>query len=126
MHLRRDPVFDIGSPNWDTFSRWELRLDRRASYLSDANWDPDCVPVVSSSDDDEDDKDDDEDDRVPVQAPPPPSPPRVSDEVSGQIYNGRVIRDDTDDMVNHVVYHYLQAVDHGEAIELPPKLTEEE
>jgi hypothetical protein len=28
-------------------------------------------------------------------------------EVSGQIYNGQVIRDDTDNMVNHAVYHYF-------------------
>jgi hypothetical protein len=37
MHLRHDPAFDIGSPNWDTFSRWELRPDRRAGYLGDAD-----------------------------------------------------------------------------------------
>jgi hypothetical protein len=29
-------------------------------------------------------------------------------------------------MVNHVVYHYFQAADHGEAFEIPPELTEEE
>jgi hypothetical protein len=51
----------------------------------------------SSSDEDEDE----------AKTPPPPSPPRVSGEVSGQIYSGRVIRDDTDDMVHHVVYHYF-------------------
>jgi hypothetical protein len=37
MHLRRDPVFDIASLNWDTFSWWELRLDRCAGYLGDAD-----------------------------------------------------------------------------------------
>jgi hypothetical protein len=124
MHLRRDPAFNIRSPNWDTFSRWELRPDRRVGYLDDAYWDPDWAPVISSDDnnDDEDDDNDDEDDHVPVQAPPP-SPPRVSGEVFGQIYNGQVIRDD---MVNHVVYHYFQAADRGEACELPPELTEEQ
>jgi hypothetical protein len=129
MHLRCDPTFDIGSPNWDSFSRWELRPDRRAGYLGDADWDPNWVPVMSSSndeDDDDEDEEDDNDDRVPVQPPPPPSPPRVSAEVSGQIYNGRVIRDDMDDMVNHVVYHYFQAADRGKAFELPSELTKEE
>jgi hypothetical protein len=82
--------------------------------------------VSSSDDDDKDDDDEDEDDGdddddVPAQMPPPPSPPRV-----GQIYNGRVIRDDTDDMVHHVVYQYFQAADRGEAFEIPPELTEEE
>jgi hypothetical protein len=75
---------------------------------------------VSSDDADEDDNEDD------AKTPPPPSPPRVSSEVSGQIYNGRVIRDDTDDMVHHVVYHYFQAIDRGEAYQIPPELTEEE
>jgi hypothetical protein len=42
-----------------------------------------------------------------------PPPPRVSGEVSGQIYNGRVIHDDTDDMINHVVYQYFRATDRG-------------
>jgi hypothetical protein len=37
-----------------------------------------------------------------------------------------VIRDDTDNMVNHVVYHYFQAADRGEAFEIPPELTKEE
>jgi hypothetical protein len=37
MHLRRDPAFDIGSLNWDTFSQWELHPDRRAGYLHDAD-----------------------------------------------------------------------------------------
>jgi hypothetical protein len=37
-----------------------------------------------------------------------------------------VIRDDTDDMVNHVVYQYFMAADRGEAYEIPPELTEEE
>jgi hypothetical protein len=50
----------------------------------------------------------------------------VSGEVSGQIYNGRVIRDDTYDMVNHVVYQYFQAADRGEIYVMPPELTEEE
>jgi hypothetical protein len=74
----------------------------------------------------DDDEYDADDFHVPAQMPPPPSPPRVSGEVSGQIYNGRVIRDDTDDMVNHVVYHYFQAADRGEAFEIPPELTEKE
>jgi hypothetical protein len=45
---------------------------------------------------------------------------------SGQIYNSRVVRDDVDDMVNHVVYHYFQAQDRGEVYQMPPELTEEE
>jgi hypothetical protein len=86
---------------------------------------------VSSSDDDTEDKDHDiyydEDDNedfhehdaqgcVYVQDPPPSSPPcpRVSSEVSGKIYNGRVIRDDTDDMINHAVYNYFKAADNGD------------
>jgi hypothetical protein len=39
MELRCDPTFDIASPNWDTFSRWELCPDRHAGYLGDADWD---------------------------------------------------------------------------------------
>jgi hypothetical protein len=84
------------------------------------------VDDEDDNDDEEEDEDDDEDDHVPVQALPPPSPPRVSGEVFGQIYNGGVIRDDTDNMVHHVVYQYFQAADHGEAFELSPELTEEE
>jgi hypothetical protein len=111
MHLRRDPAFNIGSSAWDTFSRWELRTDRRADYLGDADWDRNWEPIVSSDNDDEDEND--------TKTPPPPSPPHVSHEVSGQIYNGRVIRDDTDDMVDHVVYHYFYAADRGEAYQMP-------
>jgi hypothetical protein len=37
-----------------------------------------------------------------------------------------VVRDDVDDMVNNVVYHYFEAADRGEAYDIPPKLTEEE
>jgi hypothetical protein len=37
-----------------------------------------------------------------------------------------VIRDDTDDMINHVVYHYFQAADRGKVYQMPPELTEEE
>jgi hypothetical protein len=29
MALRRDPAFAIASPNWETFSRWELCPDKR-------------------------------------------------------------------------------------------------
>jgi hypothetical protein len=39
MHMRRDPTFDIESTNWDTFSRREVRPDRRAGYLGDVDWD---------------------------------------------------------------------------------------
>jgi hypothetical protein len=95
---------------------------------------------VSSSDDDDADAEDDDEDfhehkahgciyvLVHDQAPPPasPPPPRVSKEVSGQIYNGQVTRDDTDDMVNHVVYNYFKAADNGEPYDLPPELTEQE
>jgi hypothetical protein len=63
MHLRRDdPAFDIGSSAWDTFSRWELRPDRRAGYLGDAEWDHNWEPVVSSKDDDDEDDDNEDDD----------------------------------------------------------------
>jgi hypothetical protein len=128
MHLRRDPAFAIESTNWDTFSRWEVRPDRRAGYLGDIDWDRSWEPVVSSDDEDEDEDDDDmaedeDDDDDSAKTPPPP---RVSSEVSGQIYNGRVVRDDTDDMINHVVYHYFQAADRGEVYQMPPELTEEE
>jgi hypothetical protein len=68
---------------------------------------------------DEDDEDEDDND---TKTPPPP---RVTGEVSGQIYNGRVVRDNVDDM-DHVVYHYFQAVDRGEVFQMPPELTEEE
>jgi hypothetical protein len=37
-----------------------------------------------------------------------------------------VIRDYTDDMINHVVYNYFKAADNGEPYDLPPELTEEE
>jgi hypothetical protein len=63
--------------------------------------------------DDEDEDDDDEDDEIEDEDYEDEdnaktlAPPRVSGEVSGQIYNGWVIRDDTDDMINHVVYHYF-------------------
>jgi hypothetical protein len=122
-HLRRDPASDIGSLNWDSFSRWELRPDWRTGYLGDADWDRNWEPVVSSDDDEFNEDKDYEDD---AKTAPPPSPPRVSGEVSGQIYNGRMIRDDTDDMTHHVVYHYFQAADRGEAYQMPPELTEEE
>jgi hypothetical protein len=132
MHLRRDPAFAIESTNWDTFSRWEVHPDRRASYLGDVDWDCSWEPVMSFDDeDDEDDEDEDDDDDMTedddddddTKTPPPP---RVSGEVSGQIYNGRVIRDDVDDMINHVVYHYFQAADCGEVYQMPPELTKEE
>jgi hypothetical protein len=53
-----------------------------------------------------------------------PPPPRVSGEVSGQIYNGRVVCDDTDDMVNNVVYYYFEATGRSEAYDISPELTE--
>jgi hypothetical protein len=34
-----------------------------------------------------------------------------------------VIRDDTDDVINHAVYHYFQADDRGEVYQMPPELT---
>jgi hypothetical protein len=132
MHLQRDPAFAIESTNWDTFSRWEVRPDRCAGYLGDVDWDRSWEPVVSSDDEDEDKDDDDdmaededEDDDDSAKTPPPP-PPRFSGEVSDQIYNGGVVRDDTDDMINHVVYHYFQDADRGEVYQMPPELTEEE
>jgi hypothetical protein len=134
MCQRRDPAFAIESTNWDTFYRCEVHPDRRAGYLGNVDRDRSWEPVMSSDDEDEDDdegededdddmdeeEDDDDDDTK------TPSPPRVSGEVSGQIYNGRVVRNDVDDMVNHVVYHYFQAQDRGEVYEMPPELTAEE
>jgi hypothetical protein len=38
MHMRRDLAFAIESTNWDMFSRWEVRRDRRAGYLGDVDW----------------------------------------------------------------------------------------
>jgi hypothetical protein len=35
-----------------------------------------------------------------------------------------VIRDDTDDMINHVVYNCCKAPDNGEPYNLPPELTD--
>jgi hypothetical protein len=106
MHLRRDPAFAIKSTNWDTFSRWEVRPDRRAGYLGNVDWDRSWEPGVSSDDEDDEDKDKgnvDEDDNKMTEDEDDgktPPPPRVSGEVSSQIYNGRVVRDD-------VVYHYF-------------------
>jgi hypothetical protein len=37
-----------------------------------------------------------------------------------------VICDDTNDTINHVIYHYFQAVDRGKVYQMPPELTEEE
>jgi hypothetical protein len=37
-----------------------------------------------------------------------------------------VIRDDTDNMINHVIYHYFQAADRGLPYDIPPELTEDE
>jgi hypothetical protein len=51
--MRRDSAFDIMSPNWDTFSRWEYRPERRVGYLGDADWDRDWAPVAPSDDDDD-------------------------------------------------------------------------
>jgi hypothetical protein len=60
--LRWDPDFAISSPNWDTFSQWEWHPDRRAGYLSDANWARDWSTVASSDDNsDGDDYDEEED-----------------------------------------------------------------
>jgi hypothetical protein len=100
MHLRRDPAFAIESTNWDTFSRWEVRPDRRAGYLGDVDWDRSWEPVVSSDDEDEDEGDIDEDDDDDMTEDEDyedgdeddgktPPPPRVSGEVSGQIYKAR-------------------------------------
>jgi hypothetical protein len=126
MDLRRDPAFVIASPKWDTFSAWEWRPERRASYLGDVDWDRQLAPEASLDDDDDEEEDEDEG-GVGVQAEqPPPPPPRVTGEVSGQIYNGRVVCDDTDDMVGHVVYHYLRAAELGQHFDIPPELTEEQ
>jgi hypothetical protein len=50
----------------------------------------------------------------------------TSGEVPDQIYNGRVVRGDTNNMINHVVYHYFQAADRGDTYVMPPELTEED
>jgi hypothetical protein len=104
----------------------------RAGYLNNVDWDRNREPVMSSDDeesdkdgDDEDDKLEDKDYKDEDDAKTPP-PPRVSGEVFGQIYNGRVICDDIDDMIHYVIYHYFQATDRSEAYQMPPELTEEE
>jgi hypothetical protein len=110
MHLQHDLAFDIGSLNWDTFSRWEVRPDRRAGYLGDVDWDSNWEPIVSSDNEDSDkDKDNNEEEEECEEEADVkmPLPPRVSGEVYSQIYNGWVIRNDTDDMIHHVVYHYF-------------------
>jgi hypothetical protein len=126
MHLCRDPAFDIESTNWDAFSRWEVRPHRRAGYLGNVDWDRNLEPVVSSDDEDDEDEDNDNDDDEAEDDAKTLPPPRVSGEVSGQIYNGQVIRDDTNNMINHVVYHYFHAADRSEVYQMPPELTEEE
>jgi hypothetical protein len=94
------------------------RLPRRRRL--DRDW----TPPASSDDEDGDGEDDDEGEGgVGVQAQ---QPPHVTGEVFGPIYNGRVVRDDSDDMVNHVVSHYFQAADLGLRFVMPPELTEEE
>jgi hypothetical protein len=105
--------------------------DRHIGYLGDADWDKNWASVASSSsdEDDDDDKEDDfhkhnDQECVGVQEQPPPPP--VSGEVSGQIYNGWVVHDDVDDMVNNVGYHYFEDTDCGMAYDIPPELTEEE
>jgi hypothetical protein len=130
--LRRDPDFAITSPNWDTFARWEWCPDWGAGYLDDADWDRNWAPAASfdnNKEEDEDDDDDEEDDFhehdgqgcVGVQDHPPP--PRVSGEFFYHIYNGRVVRDNVDDMIKD---HYFQAADRGETYVMPPELMEEE
>jgi hypothetical protein len=37
-----------------------------------------------------------------------------------------MVRDDTDDMINHVVYHYFEAAQLGQPVVIPPELAEEE
>jgi hypothetical protein len=93
MHLHRDPDFAITSPNWDNFSTWEWCLERRAGYLSDADWDRDWAPTASSDDDDEDKDEDEDEEGIGVQAH---QPPRVIGELSDQIYNDGVVCDDSD------------------------------
>jgi hypothetical protein len=92
-----------------------VRPHRRTGYLGDINWDRNWEPVVSSDDEDsdEDEDEDDEDDKAEDEDyededdAKTPQRPHVSGEVSSEIYNGRVIRDDTDDMIHHVIYHYF-------------------
>jgi hypothetical protein len=133
--MRRDLVFAIASPKWDTFASpnrdtfasWEWNAERHASYLGDSNWDRLWVPEASSSDNDEDDNEDDKEEGVGVKhEKPPPPPAQVTGEVSDQIYNSKVVHDDTDDMIDHVAYHILRVAERGDHFELPPELTEEE
>jgi hypothetical protein len=126
-HVWRDLVFAIASPNWDTFASWEWNAKRHAGYLGDNNWDRLWVPEASSSDNDEDNDEDSEEEGTDVEDKQPPPPlAQVTSEVSGQIYNGNVVRDDTDDMIDHITYHILRAAERGEHFEHPPELTEEE
>jgi hypothetical protein len=41
-------------------------------------------------------------------------------------FNGKLVRDDTDDFVGNVAHHVLLANERGEHYELRPELTEDE
>jgi hypothetical protein len=62
-----------------------VRLDKRAGYLGDIDWDRSWEPVVSSDDEDDDDMAKDEDDNNDDDDTKMPLPPRVSGKVSGRI-----------------------------------------
>jgi hypothetical protein len=49
----------------------------------------------------------------------------VSGKVSSEISGRKVVRNDTNDDVSHVVYHVLMALELGEHFGMSPKLTEE-
>jgi hypothetical protein len=86
------------------------------------------VPEASSDEDNEKDDDKDNDKEgvsVEVEHSPPP-PPWATGEVSSQIYNGQVIRDDTDDMIGQVAYHCLRVAHLGQPFDIAPELTKEE
>jgi hypothetical protein len=112
VHLRHDRAYTITSPNWDTFTSWEWDAERRAGYLSD--WDRLWVLEASSSKNDDDKEEDDKEDDDFEDKQPPPPPASVTDEISGQIANGKVVRDYTDDFIDQVAYHMLPAVERSE------------
>jgi hypothetical protein len=52
--------------------------------------------------------------------------PTSSFSLSCQRRGPQVICDDTDNIINHVVYHYFQAADRGLPDDIPPEFTKEE
>jgi hypothetical protein len=55
-----------------------------------------------------------------------PPAPAGSCDVSGRVFEGRVVRDDTEDFVGNVTYNVLLARENGEHYVLPSEMTEDE